>query len=801
MKRIFTLFLIILAASAIYGQTLPKKAHFLPDAYLNPTSSEYLSPLITNNLLDDMHWFVFSDRAKNLSYTDPQKSEVYKTINYMERFFVAETEGDMIHLYADNVQNWPVIGPDAKDYGWIHKDNLILSTHCMMNESNFEKKAMILTRLADVEEMVSGGVEQTRFYSDPGLTKWTGKESRQFDIYFVYKISKDASSVLLGKEVSIGIGTTEELQAQMLGWVEISKVTFWDQRICIEPNWDKRAVEERKAKGIPPIIFLEESSCLTLKESGTYSQNYVAKDDDPGTERYVGAFKRYPVIYKKKNGVMKTGVMGKVYSEGKEVDITDEKLAEVKQEFELIKQQAKNLNVVFVVDGTNSMGPYFNPISTAIKKSFESLKGSYTSSNIRFAGVIYRDYADGDHLVDIHPLSSDITSITTFFDTARTDYKGDKDIPEAMFYGMKEALTSLNLQPDQSNFIILVGDVGSHNRKDPSYISQEEVINLLSGLEASMISFQVNNGQDRSYDMFMRQSREMILQTTNNIKSNEGSKKVAWRPDMLIDEDPYFRSDGNKYFLYNQPIYGYIMFADKGQTLPSDQLLLEIHKMIGEYDKTITKWLLKSEQVIDEGASISDVVQDEFSYSEGVINFLSKIKGLSPGQIKTLVKGTSQYSITGFAINNAKGLKESLFKEILFMSNLELGSTIDKLDRLCNFSYATPNDLRERLYETWIEILKNHLGDFEEEEYMQKSMAELQNIIFGVPSTSALLSSIKLSDIKDEKAMEFDKIMYYQGLLKKTFNELQQIQIKSDYEYSFLSNDNRYYWISIDVFP
>ena len=140
----------------------------------------------------------------------------------------------------------------------------------------------------------------------------------------------------------------------------------------------------------------------------------MAKDDDPGTERYVGAFKRYPVIYKKKNGVMKTGVMGKVYSEGKEVDITDEKLAEVKQEFELIKQQAKNLNVVFVVDGTNSMGPYFNPISSAIKKSFESLKGSYTSSNIRFAGVIYRDYADGDHLVDIHPLSSDITSITTF---------------------------------------------------------------------------------------------------------------------------------------------------------------------------------------------------------------------------------------------------------------------------------------------------------------------------------------------------------------------------------------------------
>jgi hypothetical protein len=782
---------------------LPKKAQNRPAAYTSPLSKAYYGPLDMRNPLENMHWFVFSDRENNISYTDPQKSNIAKKIGYLERFLVAEVRGDFVHIYQDDYSNFPNISPDAVDFGWVAKDNLILSTHCLLNEHGFEKKALMLQRLAQIDDMSKDNIAEIRFYGDPELKQFNGKTSVQFEIYFVFKISKDASSVLLGKEVSLGIGKTEELKLQMVGWADIKNITFWDQRICLEPNWDPRAVDERSAKKIPPLIFLEESSCLNFQKNLTYDKNYIARDHEPGKTRYAGAFTRFPVISVKSNGIMKTGVMGKVFSEGKESsDLSSEKLSEVKQEFENIKNQAKNLNIVFVVDGTNSMGPYFKPISGAIKKSFETLKGDYSSSNIRFGGVIYRDFADGDRLTDVQPLTSNVQTITSFFDTARTDYKGDKDVAEAVFYGLKTALTSLNLQPDQSNFIILVGDAGSHERQDASYVSEDEVIKLLSNLECSIICFQVNNGKDKEFDKFNRQSADIILKTAKNVKNKDGNKKLAWRPEILVSEDPYFKIDGNKFFLYNQPIYGYFMFAEKEQTLPGDVLLMEIHNMINTYDNTISKWLIKTEEVIDNGVSVENVVQDEFSYSEGIINFLSKIKNLSKGQIKALVHGTKQYSITGYAISDVKpNLKYPLFKNILFLSHVDLAGTLDKLDALCNYSYNTNNELRTRLYNSWIEILKNHLGDLDISEYETKTMAELQLIVFGVPAHSELLTQIKLRDIKDEKNMEFDKIMMYQSTLKKTYNEISEISASGDYKYSFRSNNLRYYWIDIGVFP
>jgi hypothetical protein len=223
--------------------------------------------------------------------------------------------------------------------------------------------------------------------------------------------------------------------------------------------------------------------------------------------------------------------------------------------------------------------------------------------------------------------------------------------------------------------------------------------------------------------------------------------------------------------------------------------------MINEYDNTISKWLIKTEEVIDEGVSVQDVIQDEFSYSEGIINFLSKIKNLSKAQIKALVQGTKQYSITGYAIANLEGLKYPLFNNVLFLSHVDLAGTLQKLDALCNYTYNTNNELRMRLYNAWIEILKNHLGDLDISDYENKSVAELQEVVFGVPSTSKLLNDIKLRDIKDEKNLEFDKVMIYQNELKKTFNAISEICASSNYKYSFMSNNFRYYWIDIRIFP
>ena len=102
----------------------------------------------------------------------------------------------------------------------------------------------------------------------------------------------------------------------------------------------------------------------------------------------------------------------------------------------------RRINVVFVVDGTSSVQPFFGPISEALVDVTKMLK--QTRNEFNFAAVIYRDYPEKEHVVEVRGFSSD-ESISSFFNRNKAMDRFDTDLPEAMYNGIENAIRGTGL--------------------------------------------------------------------------------------------------------------------------------------------------------------------------------------------------------------------------------------------------------------------------------------------------------------------------------------------------------------------
>lgn len=96
--------------------------------------------------------------------------------------------------------------------------------------------------------------------------------------------------------------------------------------------------------------------------------------------------------------------------------------------------------------------------------------------------------------------------------------------------------------------------------------------------------------------------------------------------------------------------------------------------------------------------------------------------------------------------------------------------------------------------------MRTHVGG-QEEEYDDLSLEEASQRVFGIPVRSQALETIQLKDIADEAVFTDTHLNYYLAGISRKLSQLRSIRDSTDWEYSFLSNDIRYYWIDIEDLP
>ena len=121
------------------------------------------------------------------------------------------------------------------------------------------------------------------------------------------------------------------------------------------------------------------------------------------------------------------------------------------------------LDVVFTIDATGSMGDEIDVVKHEIKSMMDKLASGQPAPMIRFGLVSYKDHGD-EYVTKAQPLTSDSSSIQAAVDELRAF--GGGDTPEAVDEGLHVAIEEMNwsTDPKTHKMLFLIGDAGPHQQ-------------------------------------------------------------------------------------------------------------------------------------------------------------------------------------------------------------------------------------------------------------------------------------------------------------------------------------------------
>ena len=185
-------------------------------------------------------WVVWSDRADNTTYNNPTVSSGQKDVlNFNERVCIAEIQNNFAHVYTEAQKHaaYPQI-MQGTDKGWVPMTQLLLWSSCPASERGILNKALIVDNISDKSNLF-------KVYLNPNKKTDRGYATSSMNVRFVMKEDREAGLVLLANAASL-IGPTEN---DLYGWLNKDSYVKWNQRVCVEPNWESGIVEYFKSNG------------------------------------------------------------------------------------------------------------------------------------------------------------------------------------------------------------------------------------------------------------------------------------------------------------------------------------------------------------------------------------------------------------------------------------------------------------------------------------------------------------------------------------------------------------------------
>jgi hypothetical protein len=743
-------------------------------------------------------WAVWADREGVTSSNGKQ-------LNFAQRFLVVEESPDRtrIHIVEENGtynSSTDEFISEPIDYGWVPVSSMLLwPTALYSDKTNFRIKVMTITTpkqmFVEIDRINTTKGKKLSFFSNPTTTVENNNELPLFEIFFVYK--KEGTRYLLGRRDNISKGNASNY---LMGWVDESKIQLWDKRQVIEPDWDKVASEERRLNKSPAALFQTSGEALAYGTTGDTTGNWWS--DDRYENKYDPSWKRLPVFnFNPKDNVIETAVVSDLVNEsGKSVDEEEIRKLQVLQSD--LREKRRNINVVFVIDGTESMAPYFKSVQTAVKNSARTL---YNEDNrFLFGAIVYRDYTDpavdkdpDDKCYSTIPLSSNIERFCAELDPLATIEPACKDltISEGLYLGLYKARTLFRGKEKESNVIILIGDAA--DRKGKNRKTVDDVIPNLVKSRINLTSIQVNHGKDQSYEDFLFEVRDMILSSSKQLVDDQektfGNQKVLYataRPSLKQET----KEDIGFYTLQNSPVTGGLQYVSVGKNLTETRTSQIIEKMIRDMNNR-TDTLLKTVDNIVNSITVIDPTKVG-SFSPAVKLYL-KDAGYSSEQIAILTQKNYQFLLKTYTSLNVQKLKNQIYAFDIFLDEEELNDLVISLQNI-----YTPGlsgyQRRQTFKDAWFEVLRANYG-VSREEINKKSFSEIMSLISGLPSPNPILKKYTFNDILDITRLPdsvFDQIL---GSIKNKCDQLDKI--RADKKYYFMSNDRAFYWIPQSFLP
>lgn len=749
-------------------------------------------------------WIVYSTKDDNPSFYNPGGKVILKKASYMESFLVIGKKGDFLQLIkyeSDIIENNSLKNRKKINYyGWIHQENLLLSSVALTDiDSGRNYKMLVSIKnekvLPHTKEYFS--TDSVVLFKDPELLT-PYKKIALHSIAYLYKKTEDRTKSFITVKPQM---TPENAQKLISGWVSSSLIIPYGQYIYskIDKLEGRKIFTKDKADTIitgkdlfttedtEEITTLQPISDIKIENSKVHLNTYLPVpviDNDPN---YIYGLSGNPLFYKN---------------------------------FKQLKKDLKHINIIFAFEDDPKVFENFSPLVNTLKQLQNTLiKDSFTFR----VGAVIGFGKLSNNIYEISP-STDWEKTFEELETIAKTEKGTDSYKTDTWYATLRAATLLSKYKNDNNLIITIGGKGTDRENVDS-----DLIDYITKSNARILAYQIYADKGDSFNNFILQAQEVILKSAKKII--EGKKNILVNSNQLPPELFFVEKNENIYtldFPSRSPWQGWILFPKKKEQLPLDILNASIDTLIHEikYDskniiETIQKsfflsgmthskinkqWLSSLNLPADfcANSSFFKIFGEKIPYSFFPISIeVSKenwLKGshfllLSEREvaiIRDFLSDLTKYQVDYKYISQKK---QKTWKK----SFLEDDGTETKRNPEGNPQYISTTKTRRKLKKTYYKWARyNKLYPMKKRAIRALSLSESQEVAIATSSENSILKSLKVRDIYNKKLFsdrDLDIMIEYFSQKKAAFEKA--VSAENQIE----SNGEIFYKISLNNLP
>jgi hypothetical protein len=772
-------------------------------------------------------WTVICDRDGNTTYNSPGGGDKSQIINFRDWFYVNEVNDGWIHLCKAELE-----GKDGKKikpgtyvaYGWVAPASMLLWTRSVIDPvTKIHKKAFLLNKVEDIDEILARDDEkQIKVYHSPDAS--TSKEPKSiYEFYFIYKYDAENRRYLIAKDDQFG----RDRLTTLVGWVEERSVAPWNTRLALEPNYEDAAFKERKSNSNYQVrAYGSVANSNSHAQSGVKSDGAIWSSDpvildaselaqtDP--KRFRGGVVRFPILSCVSSSSYRSGVVGEISyktMQGKLEKMDEVYYSKLTEELRKKEVGKDNFDILIVMEGTKSLGAYREAVIQGIRKMKEELLDVKV---VRFGVSIYRDIPEEkvSKLYITKRMTQNVEEIVTFLNSTEFARWEDNDSWTASNYGVSKGLKECGLSSDNTNIVILIGNYADYSydvtrkQKDSQHSSFEpdnELVEKLVEFNAHIVGIQAQNTGDRPARKFQDQLYNLILQSAitqyqiyKNARLASKSMEALENPSM-----PEMES-GNELFLEHGSVFGLLRKSSQSTPLTTADIVSTFQTAAQRVHVKVEGVWEKLRQIVEDGASFSDVNAGDFA--EPILGVLAQLKDEGKFRDEDLKRiiDSRKYKLymEVYIPKKIEGADHPTTSVVLFMPSNDLKSYVDILNRLRDKIDRPANEQREALYNTFIELAGQYVGNNKntsqvEVEQLRAQMQGISDASCGLPSR---WGDIRIGDINDKRKVKDEEIKKRVEEILANTSQLESIYNQGRaYEFSYSTSNETYFWIPVDL--
>jgi hypothetical protein len=772
MNKIIKLLLVFLISNSVLSQDFKT----VPDAFNKQCKSSFIKSIengnkslndISKKTSTDLYWIVYSDRKNNDFYSEKNGSSNSKTASFLQGFFVQEVSGNWLHL---------IEMIEEVDMGWIKADKLILSNFSLITESDLSKGEISIPRksiiLTSIDNANSTANSNKKYYTHPSNKSkvYESGKPKKFQSLFVYKESN--GSLLLGVTDVLGHSGTNK-SSKIHGWINEKDVEAWNTRVALENSDSELARETYGSTKFNGYSTLKELELCLEQQSCSNKSNFVQIKIAPTRSNEM----RRPIIETVDDNIFRiVAVLG---------DKDGSK--EMESKLEKARKLQERINIVFVLDATASMNPYYKSIANSLEKVIDNNQ-KIINSSLKVGVVIYRDYLDGNDAYDVLPLSTNFKKTKEFINNTRCHSK-DKDLPEAQYNGLINGLSKVGFNSSESNVVVIIGDCGNHVIDEKGYKS-DQIVELFDNYNVNVISFQVDSKSDYSFFKFNEDIFNIIKNTAKK-RVSSSTLKIKFKELKDYTIKLLMIEEGKEDY---ENMFGVIVYANGESSSPK---LLEktIESSITDYMKSIEKNINILSQYIYKGGPVGE------KPPPGIINALMKKFKLTEEEVIDYLKKT-ELTAKAFVALDYNGSGVPTQKPVILLTEFEKNKLTKSLMKLTEGDYGT-SERKAAFQKNIILVCRSIIGQSTSEELIKSlTMNQIWNIVLGVDFGNKKIKNLKLSELETEMSRAQFRKFY------KEFENISRYFCNNSYIYSDQMKNRRFsvagsylYWIPLEDLP